>query len=251
MIIAANAAIKIILKISVNYRFHTELIGLNQPLTHNIYCNCDIISYNLRSHREVFAMPNDPILIIRYPNRRFYARNESRYVSLQEIEEMVRRGDRVEIRDSQSGDDLTASVLTRIIIDRQPDKMRLFPVDMLHFVLRSNDVMADFLRDYFRHALPYLDYLQRQSAGAMNMLQPMHWINSWLNGIAPRPAQPDLSSPNPAPPEAASPPPDSTAFAARVAELEARIRQLEAARGQKEQIDAGHRSPTGAETSGG
>ena len=37
-------------------------------------------------------MPTQLVQITRYPNRRFYDRNESHYVSLEEIEEMVRAG---------------------------------------------------------------------------------------------------------------------------------------------------------------
>ena len=128
-------------------------------------------------------MPKPPIQITRYPNRRFYARNESKYISLQGIEELVRAGETVEIRDSQTDEDLTRAVLTRIIMERQPDKMRLFPTDMLHCILRSNEVTTDFLRDYFRHALPYLEYLHRHSAAAMTLAQPMHWVKAWLDSI--------------------------------------------------------------------
>ena len=107
--------------------------------------------------------PGHVIQIKRYPNRRYYARHTSQYVSLQEIEELVQSGETVEIRDSQSGEDLTRTVLTQIIMERQPDKMSLFPADMLHFIVRSNDAMSGFLRDYFHHSLTYLDYLQRHS----------------------------------------------------------------------------------------
>ena len=165
-------------------------------------------------------MPDAPIQITRYPNRRFYTSSESRYVSLQEIEMMIRDGKQVEIRDSQTNEDLTGTVLARIIMERQPDKMRLFPIDMLHSILRSNDVMSDFLRDYFRQALPYLDYLQKHNP-AMTMVQPMHWMKAWLDGIVAR---------KPVNPE--QPPPDDAApLNRRVAELEERIRQLESMNG--------------------
>ena len=135
-------------------------------------------------------MAGDPIQIKRYPNRRYYARNTSQYVSLQEIEDMVQSGETVEIRDSQSGEDLTRTVLTQIILERQPEKMALFPSDMLHFIVRSNDAMSDFLRDYFRQSLTYLDYLQRHSA-ATPLAQPIHWVKAWLDGIAPKPPKED------------------------------------------------------------
>lgn len=156
------------------------------------------------------------IQIVRYPNRRLYARAESRYVSLEDIEQLVQDGETVEIRDSQSEEDLTRSVLTRILLDRHPDKMRLFPVAMLHAMLRSNELMADFLRDYFRHSLTYLDFLQRHNP-ASSLARPMHWVKAWLDGIVSAPTN-------------GTPSPDSAApLTARIAELEQRIRQLEAA----------------------
>ena len=156
-------------------------------------------------------MTDVPIMIKRYPNRRYYARNTSKYVSLQEIEEMVQSGETVEIRDSQTGEDLTRPVLTQIIMERHPEKMSLFPTEMLHFVLRSNDVMSGFLRDYFRHSLTYLDYLQRHSTAATALVKPMHWVKAWLDGIAPSPTQ----DRKPAPVDE------------RIQQLEERLRHLE------------------------
>jgi polyhydroxyalkanoate synthesis repressor PhaR len=162
-------------------------------------------------------MPKPPIQITRYPNRRFYARNESKYISLEGIEQLVRAGETVEIRDSQTDEDLTRAVLARIIMERQPEKMRLFPTDMLHCILRSNEVTSDFLRDYFRNALPYLEYLHRHSTAAMSMAQPMHWLKAWLDSVPrPRPAEAETTAAD-----------DQAGLAERLAELEARLRQLE------------------------
>ena len=162
-------------------------------------------------------MSDSPISIKRYPNRRYYASNTSSYISLQEIEAMVQEGHTVEIRDSQTGDDLTRSVLTQIIMERHPDKMLLFPTDMLHCILRSNDVMAGFLRDYFRHSLTYLDYLQRHSTNAPALVQPIHWVKAWLDGIT------SLRAGDNDPTAESEPAPLNT----RVEQLEERLKQLE------------------------
>ena len=130
-------------------------------------------------------MSGEVIQIKRYPNRRFYARNSSKYVSLKEIEEFVQQGKTVEVTDSQTGESLTAAVLAQIIIDRQPDKILLFPVDMLHGIVRSNEMVTDFLRDYFLHSLTYLDYLQRHGASAKALVNPMHWAKVWMDGFKP------------------------------------------------------------------
>lgn len=168
------------------------------------------------------------VQITRYPNRRMYARNDSKYVSLQEIEEMVQAGNTVEIRDSQTKDELTRSVLARIIVERQPEKMQLFPVDLLHFILRSNSIMSDFLRDYFRQSLPYLEYLQRHSAAAMHLAQPMHWMKAWIDG---------MQTKKPAEDEELNSVGNEVNLARRIAELEDRIRQLEAEKNDRESRD--------------
>ncbi len=162
-------------------------------------------------------MSDDPIQIKRYPNRRFYAKQTSKYVTLQEIEEMVREGHTVEIRDSRSGESMTRAVLAQIILDRQPEKMSLFPVDMLHYILRSNDVMIGFLRDYFRHSLTYLDYLQKHGSTAKELANPMHWVKAWLSGFGSSQTG-----------EKAAPTDREAVLEDRIEQLEARIRQIEA-----------------------
>jgi polyhydroxyalkanoate synthesis repressor PhaR len=168
-------------------------------------------------------MSNPPVQIKRYPNRRFYARNTSKYVSLQELEEMVRRGERLEILDNQTGEDITRQVLAQIILDRQPEKIALFPTDMLHFILRSNEMMADFLRDYFRHSLTYLEYLQRHGATTGKLTTPMHWAKAWLDEISGKRAEsPAETTEKPLDPN------QQDELISRIEQLEERIRQLEA-----------------------
>ena len=164
-------------------------------------------------------LSNGTVQITRYPNRRFYARDTSNYVSLEDIEAMVRKGQNVEIRDSQTDENLTAVVLARLIMERQPEKMALFPIDMLHCIVRSNEVMSDFLSDYFRQVMPYLEYLQRHGTAAMNLAQkPVHWIKAWLDNLTPHKIS-DGNAPKPK---------KSDQLADRVMELEERLKQLEA-----------------------
>jgi polyhydroxyalkanoate synthesis repressor PhaR len=122
----------------------------------------------------------EPIRIKRYPNRRFYASNTSRYVSLPEIEQMIRVGGTVEIVDSQSGEDLTRQVLVQLIAEQHPEKIDLFPSAMLHAILRADDVMSGFLREYFRHSLAFVDELQKQAASG-SFARPFDWMKAWSN----------------------------------------------------------------------
>ncbi len=58
-------------------------------------------------------------VIKRYSNRKLYDTQESRYVTLQEIEEMVRAGRDVSVVDAGSGDDLTSITLAQILLENE------------------------------------------------------------------------------------------------------------------------------------
>jgi len=155
-------------------------------------------------------MTSDPIRIQRYPNRRFYDRAHRRYVTLAEIEDLVRQGRVVKVQDSKSGEDLTRQVLTQILLERHPEKMELFPIALLHGLLRANDLATGLWEAYLRQALQALENLQR----AMPPLStPLAWLPTWLPG---------WPSPPPAPPAEAAEP-----LADRLVALEDRIVQLE------------------------
>jgi polyhydroxyalkanoate synthesis repressor PhaR len=171
-------------------------------------------------------MPEAPIRIKRYPNRRFYASHTSSYLSLAEIENLVRSGKDVEIVDSQTGDDITRAVLVQMIAEGHPEKMAMFPTAMLHAMLRANDVMTGFLRDYFRNSLAYLDYLQQHGASG-SLRQPVHWMKAWLESWSKPTHQPDVHA-------AAVEATEGDEIAERMRQLEERIAMLEAERGEAE-----------------
>ena len=60
-----------------------------------------------------------PRLIKRYANRKLYDTRDSRYVTLQQIAEFVRRGDDVQIIDNKSKEDLTNVTLAQIIYEEE------------------------------------------------------------------------------------------------------------------------------------
>lgn len=103
------------------------------------------------SHDE----PADKLLKIRkYPNRRYYDTTRSRHLTLEELYAAVRDGYEIEVIDSKSGEDITAKVLAQIIIDLDPPKLGVFPVPLLHRLLRANEqLVQDFTKKYFNQAL--------------------------------------------------------------------------------------------------
>jgi polyhydroxyalkanoate synthesis repressor PhaR len=92
--------------------------------------------------------------IHRYPNRRYYDPPRGACVTLQEIRNMVRDGSDIRVIDSKSGEDVTAKVLAQIILEQEPAKLQILPIDFLHQLIRANDqLVRGFVESFFNHAL--------------------------------------------------------------------------------------------------
>jgi polyhydroxyalkanoate synthesis repressor PhaR len=77
----------------------------------------------------------EPKIIKRYTNRKLYDTVESRYVTLDEIAEMVKQGVEVKIVDNRSKDDLTSVTLAQIIFEEEKKTSRM-PLTVLREIIR-------------------------------------------------------------------------------------------------------------------
>jgi polyhydroxyalkanoate synthesis repressor PhaR len=68
---------------------------------------------------EESAAGREPKIIKRYTNRKLYDTVESRYVTLEEIAEMVKAGGEVRILDNRTKEDLTSVTLAQIIFEEE------------------------------------------------------------------------------------------------------------------------------------
>lgn len=163
-------------------------------------------------------MAAETVHIRRYPNRRLYDRSRRRYVTLQDLETLVREGRTVEVRDARTGEDLTRQVLAQILLERHPDRMALFPVAMLHSLLQANDLVLDFWRGCLRQSLVALETWQQHQHPPDPLANPVAWMSALFPFAPHRPATPESDPPDP------DPDPD---LAHRLSALEARLRHLE------------------------
>jgi polyhydroxyalkanoate synthesis repressor PhaR len=77
-------------------------------------------------------------LIKKYPNRRLYDTAESRYITLDEVRQMVLEEVPFKVIDRQSDEDITRNILLQIILEQESDQDPLF----------SNAHLQDFIRYY-------------------------------------------------------------------------------------------------------
>jgi polyhydroxyalkanoate synthesis repressor PhaR len=90
--------------------------------------------------------PREPKIIKRYTNRKLYDTVESRYVTLDEIAEMIKQGAEVKIVDNRTKDDLTSVTLAQIIFEEEKKKNQM-PLSVLREIIRRpGDALSGFIQ---------------------------------------------------------------------------------------------------------
>ncbi len=75
---------------------------------------------------------DEPTIIKKYANRRLYDTGRSSYVTLDDLCEMVKDGYDFVVLDAKSGEDITRSILTQIIVDQESKgEENLLPIGFL------------------------------------------------------------------------------------------------------------------------
>jgi len=125
-------------------------------------------------------METKAVLIKKYENRRLYDTTNSRYVNLDEVAQMLQRGEDVKVVDAATGEDITRLILTQIIVEDAKTTDSNFPMDVLRqMVIASGKVgqegtlkymksILDFYQDTYRVMAPPVnpfDFMSAQAAG--------------------------------------------------------------------------------------
>jgi len=122
------------------------------------------------------ASYNTVITIKKYSNRRLYDMAHSRYLTIEELGELIQQGFDVQVLDSKTKEDITQAILTQIVMER--DGIYLFSSSFLHQVIRNREgILGEFFTDFVPKMLDsYLDTrdaMQRQIS---------NFTNPWLMG---------------------------------------------------------------------
>lgn len=115
----------------------------------------------------------DPVVIKKYANRRLYNTETSTYVTLDDLAQMVRSERDFVVFDAKTGDDLTHSVLTQIIVEQESRSggQTLLPIPFLRQLIRFyGDAMERMVPSYLQISLETLakeqDRFRKQFANA-------------------------------------------------------------------------------------
>lgn len=81
--------------------------------------------------KSASASGDDTIIVKKYANRRLYNTDSSSYITLDHLAQMIREQKDFKVIDAKSGDDITRSVLTQIIMDEESHGQNMLPVNFL------------------------------------------------------------------------------------------------------------------------
>ena len=102
----------------------------------------------------------EKILLKKYANRRLYDTEKSTYVTLAHVAHMIKEGRQVEVVDAKTKEDVTAFILTQIILEEAKNKNALLPAPLLHLVIQhGGNVLQEFFDNHLQQTIKnYLIY---------------------------------------------------------------------------------------------
>ena len=183
-----------------------------------------------------------PVVVKKYANRRLYNTATSSYVTLEDLATMIKEGGDFVVSDAKTGEDLTRSVLTQIIVEQEQKGQNLLPIsflrqligfygDSMQFLVPGYLEQAmvafsrnqDQMRDTLRNTFGIFPFGQMEEMGKQNMAlfeQALKMLSPFGAAGAEKPA------PSTAP--SAAPPSEDPRLQRLESQLEAMRQQIDA-----------------------
>jgi polyhydroxyalkanoate synthesis repressor PhaR len=179
----------------------------------------------------------------KYANRRLYDTGRSSYVTLDDLCDMVKKGYDFVVYDAKSGDDITRSVLTQIIVEEESKGQNLLPISFLrqlisfygdsmqwvvpryleysmHSLSRNQEQMRDYFQNTFGGVFPFgtLEEVGKQNIAMFERAMRM---------FAPFPGTEGGTPEMPTPPQPGAPMPTRSEADRAIGELQQRLDELQ------------------------
>lgn len=88
----------------------------------------------------------ETIIIKKYSNRRLYDTESSKYITIAQVSEMIKKMQDVQVVDAKTNEDVTAYILTQIVLEDAKNNNVLLPIPLLHTLIRYGD---NILKEFF------------------------------------------------------------------------------------------------------
>ncbi len=125
-------------------------------------------------------------VIKKYPNRRLYDTEISSYITLEDVRQLICDGEKFEVIDAKSGEDLTRTVLLQIIAEHEERGQPIFSTELLTQIIRFyGDALQGFMGNYLERSMQlFLDQQAQFRSQLTNLMGQTPW--SMLNQLTER-----------------------------------------------------------------
>jgi polyhydroxyalkanoate synthesis repressor PhaR len=120
---------------------------------------------------------NTTIIIKKYPNRRLYNTHTSKYITLEDLSDIIKSGKDFKVLDIKTNEDLTRITLTQIILDHEIQGYNLLPIEFLKHIIRFYDHPLNAV--FTKYISDSLEYFNNNQAHIHKTLTDMQGMVDW------------------------------------------------------------------------
>ena len=135
------------------------------------------------------------ILIKRYSNRKLYNTSTRKYITLEEIAELLQAGEQVQVIDHKTDEDITTATLTQILAQQEKAEIGSVPQALLQRMVQLSGLTLNAMRESIQAFLDPVAYtthdIKRRldilvARGKLDTLEREYWERLLLDpGLAP------------------------------------------------------------------
>ncbi len=105
-------------------------------------------------------------IIKKYSNRRMYDTKDSKPITIQDIGNLVVKGEDIQVIDYETGEDITTIVLIQVILEQQRDIDGLAPAPMLlkELIRRGRKSVQDLVENSLFNAIQSISLTEEKAA---------------------------------------------------------------------------------------
>jgi polyhydroxyalkanoate synthesis repressor PhaR len=140
-----------------------------------------------KDREAAYAQFEGERVVHRYGNRRFYDLEGRKAITLEEIAELVRKGEEIRVLDVESdNEDITRRVLTQIILEaKSHNNLEMLPVEFLRKLISTTDEKtATWLDGYLKAGAALLDRSLREGMELSNAYHKQ--LSDLMQNVSPR-----------------------------------------------------------------
>ncbi len=127
-------------------------------------------------------MSDEPRIIKKYQNRCLYDTQESAYISINDLKQMIYDGKEFVVQEAKSKKDITRSVLLQIIAEEENGNEPMFTPDMLMKLIRMHGAsMQNVYGDYLEQSMDIFETKSKEFFDQMGKTMTHNPMTMWAD----------------------------------------------------------------------